>query len=103
MSCFVKKMPLPSSCNVCPLLDWDLDAVKCKITGTAFRCDFPARNEWIRDRAKDCPITEVPEEHDDLIERPSDNLIKKCDKALLREYFRKIPAFIPAEGRDADV
>ena len=57
MSVLVKGMEMPKSCSACPMLDWDLDYIKCKVTGRHFKVKeepFGAR------RVDDCPLVPVP-------------------------------------------
>ena len=57
MSILIKGMEMPKSCSDCPMLDWDLDYIKCKVTGRHFKVKeepFGAR------RMNDCPLIELP-------------------------------------------
>ena len=50
-------MEMPKSCSDCPMLDWDLDYIKCKVTGRHFKVKeepFGAR------RVDDCPLVPAP-------------------------------------------
>jgi hypothetical protein len=58
-------MEMPKSCSDCPMLDWDLDYIKCKVTKRHFKVKeepFRAR------RVDDCPLVSVPEPHGRLID-----------------------------------
>lgn len=76
MSILIKGMEMPTSCSGCPMLDWDLDYIKCKATGRHFKVKeepFGAR------RVDDCPLVPVPP-HGDLIDR--DALMKILSKVI---------------------
>lgn len=49
-------MEIPISCERCPLLDWDLDYIKCKATDRHFSME----ECWRRNRVPDCPLIEIP-------------------------------------------
>ena len=105
MSILIKDMELPKSCSDCPMLDWDLDYIKCKVTGRHFKVKeepFRAR------RVDDCPLVPVPP-HGDLITREwlidialhLMNTAKNDDIAngvkWLWQYIIDAPTIIPAE------
>ena len=56
-------MEIPISCERCPLLDWDLDYIKCKATDR----HFSMAECWRSNRVPDCPLIEIPT-HGRLIE-----------------------------------
>ena len=45
-------MEIPISCERCPLLDWDLDYIKCKATDR----HFSMAECWRSNRVPDCPL-----------------------------------------------
>lgn len=49
-------MEIPISCERCPLLDWDLDYIKCKATDRHFNM----AECWRSNRVPDCPLIEIP-------------------------------------------
>ena len=57
-------MEMPISCERCPMLDWDLDYIKCKVTDRHFKMT----ECWRSIRVPDCPLVSVPP-HGDLIDR----------------------------------
>ena len=74
MGVYIKGMEMPKSCFDCPMLDWDLDYIKCKVTGRHFKVKeepFRAR------RVDDCPLISVPEPHGRLID--ADDLCHRID------------------------
>lgn len=49
-------MEIPISCERCPLLEWDLDYIKCKATDR----HFSMAECWRSNRVPDCPLIEIP-------------------------------------------
>ena len=49
-------MEIPISCERCPLLEWDLDYIKCKATDRHFNM----AECWRSNRVPDCPLIEIP-------------------------------------------
>ena len=49
-------MEMPISCERCPMLDWDLDYIKCKVTDRHFKMT----ECWRSIRVPDCPLVPVP-------------------------------------------
>ena len=49
-------MEMPISCERCPMLDWDLDYIKCKVTDRHFKMT----ECWRSIRVPDCPLIPVP-------------------------------------------
>ena len=56
MSILIKGMKIPISCERCPMLDWDLDYIKCKVTDRRFKMT----ECWRAIRVPDCPLIEIP-------------------------------------------
>ena len=56
MSVLIKRMKMPISCERCPMLDWDLDYIKCKVTDRHFKMT----ECWRAIRVPDCPLAEPP-------------------------------------------
>ena len=56
MNVLIKGMEMPISCERCPMLDWDLDYIKCKVTGRHFKIT----ECWRSIRVPDCPLISVP-------------------------------------------
>ena len=54
MSVVLMGVDMPDSCQHCPMLDWDLDYVKCKATDRHFHLSEP----WKKSRVSDCPMIE---------------------------------------------
>lgn len=101
MEIYIKDMEMPKSCSDCPMLDWDLDYIKCKVTWRHFKVKeepFGAR------RVDDCPLISVPEPHGDLIDR---NVLREVVKkhatpsdAWVFSLIRTAPTVIPASEED---
>ena len=64
MGVYIKGMDVPVSCERCPMLDWDLDYIKCKATDRHFKMS----ECWRLIRVPDCPLVEVPDGHGRLID-----------------------------------
>ena len=64
MGVYIKGFDFPILCERCPMLDWDLDYIKCKVTGRHFKMT----ECWRSIRVPDCPLVPVPP-HGDLIDR----------------------------------
>ena len=60
---YIPGMAMPTSCERCPMLDWDLDYIKCKATNRHFKMT----ECWRAIRVPDCPLIFVPA-HGRLIE-----------------------------------
>ena len=104
MSILIKGMEMPKSCSDCPMLDWDLDYIKCKVTGRHFKVKeepFGAR------RVNDCPLIELPP-HGRLIdaselEREISRWIPHPDKYINKRnsdflyYIKDTPTIIEAD------
>lgn len=61
MSYFVKGGIPPKGCGNCP---YNYSSLKCTITKSTID-----RDDEYRERLSDCPIVEVKESHDDLVDR----------------------------------
>ena len=61
MSVIVKGMEIPESCGRC---DFNVSSLYCNRTGSEIDRDYEYRK-----RFSDCPISALPENHGDLIER----------------------------------
>ena len=66
MSVFVKGMEMPRDCRECQYLFYDYGTTECIITGTPLAENY--RTIKFDGRAKDCPLTEVPDVHGRLID-----------------------------------
>ena len=61
MSVLIKGMNMPHDCEVCPCLQYfPVGIFACGVTHTVI---------GLADKAKDCPLIEVPTPHSDLIDR----------------------------------
>lgn len=93
MGVYINGMGLPISCERCPMLDWDLDYIKCKITDRHFKMT----ECWRAIRVPDCPLVPVPP-HGDLIEREKlvfeDDIYGWRDKQVVKAA----PTIIPASN-----
>ena len=88
MGVYIKGMEMPKSCSDCPMLDWDLDYIKCKVTGRHFKVKeepFGAR------RVDDCPLVPVPphgrllnvlKTERECVSRDCDRNCGKCELSL---------------------
>ena len=104
MSILIKSMEMPISCECCPMLDWDLDYIKCKVTDRHFKMT----ECWRSIRVPDCPLVSIPE-HGRLIDADNIGLtnfeIILCQKGnpfknaleMLLEKIENAPTIIPAE------
>lgn len=55
MAVIVDCMEMPKSCEECPLFDWDLDYIKCKVTNKHFLIS----EKWRDERSETCPLMSV--------------------------------------------
>ena len=95
MGVLIKNMRMPSCCRNCYFERFG----NCDLTDDKAAMEYEAKIiPDLSERPEWCPIVEVVTPHEDLIERPSEFLIKKVDKCLLIEYFKKIPAWVEAES-----
>ena len=101
MAILIKGMKMPISCERCPMLDWDLDYIKCKITDRHFKM----KECWRTSRVPDCPLVEVPYGHGRLID--ADALIERFPNngwgyhdyvcSEIRDEILRAPTIIPAD------
>lgn len=93
MGVYINGMGLPISCERCPMLDWDLDYIKCKVTDRHFKMT----ECWRAIRVPDCPLVPVPP-HGDLIEM--DKLVFEDDIYGWRDkqVVKAAPTIIPASN-----
>ncbi len=96
MSVLIKGFKIPENCIKCPMQFGGF----CYVAPPEIdeRVAPTVDEAWEQGKPEWCPLVEVVTPHDDLIERPSEFLIKKCSKQLLLEYFKKIPAWVEKEG-----
>ena len=104
MSVIVKGMKMPIGCDgwgtSCPLLQWGLGDVYCRITHRRFD-SIEDCYKYAKERPADCPLIEVPP-HGNLIDR--DALIKYLESEVqttgvnvTKEYLRFAPTIIEEE------
>lgn len=90
MGVLIKGVKMPVSCKNCPMLDWDLDYIKCKVTDRHFKMTEP----WADNLVSDCPLVAVPEQAEPALEmivkRLPDNEQKRWVKKPLAYTLREV-------------
>lgn len=61
MGLYIKGMKMPKCCRIC---DFNAFSMYCRITRSEIDRDYE-----YRERLSDCPISELPDKHGDLIDR----------------------------------
>ena len=91
-------MEMPISCERCPMLDWDLDYIKCKVTDRHFKMT----ECWRSIRVPDCPLVPVPP-HGRLIDADAAVANRNADMNWcydlydLPDYLSGCPTIIPPD------